>query len=109
MVEIPHEAFSARRPVRAVPRVDHITHFGGISPLGWQTKPCKRAVKLEGTEYVDLAFRSLTFVPPDCVSWILQREADRPLNIFETLTGLILQLIGREFPFEEALDWLQFA
>ena len=33
VVEIPDEAFAARRSVCAVPRVDHMTHLGGISLL----------------------------------------------------------------------------
>ena len=43
VVDIPDEAFAARKSVCAVPRVDHVTRLGGISPLDWQTKPCKRA------------------------------------------------------------------
>ena len=68
VVEIPNKAFAARHSVRAVPQVDHVTYLGGISLLNWQKKPCKRAVKSAGTEYVDLAFRGLTFAPPDCAS-----------------------------------------
>ena len=63
VVEIPDEAFAAQHTVCAVPRVDHVTHLGGISPLDWQTKPCKREVKSAGTEYVDLAFRGLKLAP----------------------------------------------
>ena len=55
VVEILGEAFAARRTVYAMPQVDQLTHLGGIYPLDWQTKPCERAVKLAGTEYVDLA------------------------------------------------------
>ena len=55
VVDIPDEAFVAQRSVCAVPRVDHVTHLGGISTLDWQKKPCKRAAKWAGTEYVDLA------------------------------------------------------
>ena len=105
-MEIPHEAFEAWRSVCTIPRVDHITHLGGISPLDWQTKPCKRAVNLAGTEYVDLACRGLTFVPLDCASWLLWREADGPINVFEASTGLFTLLTGQEPPFEEALNWL---
>ena len=68
VVEIPDKAFVSRRTVLAVPRVDHVTHLGGVSLLDWQKKPCKRAVKSAGTEYVDLACRGLTFAPPDCAS-----------------------------------------
>ena len=55
VVEIPDKAFAVRRTVCAVPQVNHATHPGGISPLDWQTNPCKRSVNWEGMEYVDLA------------------------------------------------------
>ena len=58
---------------------------------------------------MDLACRGLTFVPPDCVSWLLQRDLDRPLNIFEVSKGLFPLLTGQWPPFKEAIDWLQFA
>ena len=109
VVEIPDEAFSARLSVRSVPQVDYVTHLGGISPLNWKTNPCKRAVKSAGTEYVDLDLWGLTFIPPDCASWLLRREAGGPLNVFEASTGLSPLLTGRETPFEEALNWLKFA
>ena len=48
------------------------------------------------------------FVPPDCASWIIHREADRPLNVFEESTGLFPLLTVQETPFEEALYWLKF-
>ena len=54
VVDIPHEAFAERRSVHAVPRVDHATHLGGISPTDFQTKPCKKAVKTIGTDYTEL-------------------------------------------------------
>ena len=73
VVEIPHNFFAAWRYVRSVPRVYHITHLGGISPLDCQTKPCKRAMMSAGTEYVNLAFRGLTLNPLGCASWILRR------------------------------------
>ena len=58
-----------------------------------------------GTEYVDLDCQGLTFVPPYCAYWILQREADRPLNFFEVSPGLFPLITGWETPFEEDLDW----
>ena len=103
VVEIPHNLFAARRSVRTVPRVDHITHLWGISPLDWQMKPCERSAKSAGIEYVDLACRGLMFVPPDCTSWILWREVDRPLSVFEASTGLFPLLTGREPPFSHKL------
>ena len=48
------------------------------------------------------------FVPPDCTYWLLWREADGPLNVFEASTGLFPVLTGRELTFEEAIDWFQF-
>ena len=36
VVEIHVKAFAARRSVRAVPRVDHVTCLGGIFPLNWR-------------------------------------------------------------------------
>ena len=50
VVEIPVEDFAAQRSVCAVPRVNHITRLGGISPLDWPTRPCKRAINSTGTE-----------------------------------------------------------
>ena len=43
---------------------------------------------------MDLPFRELTFTPPDCASWILRREADRPLNVSEAMMGLSPLLTG---------------
>ena len=39
VVDIPHKYFAARRSIHAVLHVDHVTHFGGISPPDWQTIP----------------------------------------------------------------------
>ena len=104
-MDIPTDFFAAWRSVCAMPRADHITHLGGISPLNWQTKPCERAV---WTEPVNLACWNMAFFTADCTAWILGREADGPVNIFEASTGLFPMLTGRETPFEAALDWLQF-
>ena len=51
-------------------------------------------MKTTGTEYSEFDFRGLTSVPPDFASWMLQREADGPLNIFEALKGLFSLLTG---------------
>ena len=51
----------------------------------------------------------MTFVPLDCATWILGREADGPLNIFDASRGVFPMITDREPPFKEALDWLQFA
>ena len=55
-----------------------------------------------------MAFRGLTFVPPDCAAWLLERGADGPLNVFEASKGFFSTLTGQEPPFKEALYWLQF-
>ena len=70
VVETPHKAetFAARRSIRAVLRVDHVTHLGWMSPPNWQTKPCKRAGKMAGTDYCDLSCQGLNLAPPDCAA-----------------------------------------
>ena len=109
VVDIPHEAFSAQRSVLSIPPVDHVTHLGGVSPPYWQKNPCKRVGKTAGTYYFDLDLRGLTFVTPDFAAWLLEWEVDGPLNVLEALKGLLPLITGREPPFEEALDFLQFA
>ena len=42
VVEISHETFAVRHSVRAVPRVDHVTHLWGTPPTDWHTRPYKR-------------------------------------------------------------------
>ena len=108
-MEISPGFFAERRSVRAVPRVDHIAHLVGISPLDWYTKPCERAAKAAGTDHINLACRGLAFVPSDCATWLLGREADGPVNVFEASAGLFPMLTGQDPPFEAALDWLQSA
>ena len=71
VMEIPPDFFAARLSVSAVSRSDHIAHLGGISLLGWQTKPCKRTVV---ADHLNLACRGVVFLPSDCASWILRRE-----------------------------------
>ena len=58
---------------------------------------------------MNLACRGLAFLPTDCAAWLLGREADGPVNVFEASAGLFPLLNGRELPFEAALDFLQFA
>ena len=94
MVDIPHDSFAARRSICAVQQVDHINHLEGISLNNWQKMPCERAGKTDGVEYIDLAYRGLNFAPPDCASWLLDREEDRPINIFATSKGLFPMLTG---------------
>ena len=68
VVDIPHEAFSVRCSIFAVPLVEHVMHFWGISPPDLLTRPCEMAVTTACADYHDLAFRGLTFVPPDCMA-----------------------------------------
>ena len=49
------------------------------------------------------------FLHPDCESWLLKMEEDRPLNVFSTYKGLLPMMTGRDLPFKEALNWMQFA
>ena len=49
------------------------------------------------------------FVPSDCAAWLLGREADGPVKVFEVSAGLFPLLNGRKPPFGAALDFLQFA
>ena len=65
VVEIPNEAFAARRSVFSEPQMDNITHLGGIDLPDWQTNPCEREVKTAGAEYVNLACRGLNSLSPD--------------------------------------------
>ena len=69
-------------------------------------KSYERGGKTAGADYFDLAFRGLTFVYPYCAAWILDRETDIPLNVFEASKGLFPMLTGQDPPFEEAIDWL---
>ena len=39
VVELPIEVLAVRRYVCAVPRADHISHLGGVSPLDGQAMP----------------------------------------------------------------------
>ena len=86
--------FAAWRAVSTVPRIDHVAHLGGISPRDWQTKPCERASKTAGEESLNLACRGLAFLPVDCAAWLLGREADGPVNVFEASAGLFPLLNG---------------
>ena len=86
--------FVARRAVRAVPRIDHVAHLGGISPCDWQTKPCERATKAAGEKSLNLAFRGLAFLPVESAAWLLGREAEGPVNVYEESAGLFPLLNG---------------
>ena len=83
-----------RRSVCAITLVEHITHLGEISPPDWQTIPYKRVGKTAGSKYFNLAFRGLTFAPPDCTSWLLEMEEDGSLNIFSSYKSLLPMLTG---------------
>ena len=71
VMKISPDFFAARRFVHAVPRKKHIAHLGGISPLNWQTKPCRWAIV---QDHINLALREMAFFPSDCVAWLLGRE-----------------------------------
>ena len=94
VTEILPNFFAARRSVRAVSRIYHISHLGGISPCDWQTKPCKWSARAAGTEHFSLACRGLEFLPADCAAWLLRNTADRPVNVFEASAGLFSLLTG---------------
>ena len=85
MTELLPDFFAAWRAVRTVPRINHVAHLGGISPREWQTKPCERVAKAAGEESL----------PVEGAAWLLGREADRPVNVFEALTGLFPLLNGQ--------------
>ena len=55
-----------------------------------------------------MACRGLAFLPVDCAAWLLGREAEKPVNVFEASAGLFPLLNGQEPPFEAALGFLQF-
>ena len=50
--------------------------------------------KAAGTDQINLACRGLAFVLLDCADWIIGREADGPVNVFEALAGLFPMLTG---------------
>ena len=87
LVEISHKAFLERLFVHAVPLVAHITHLGRISPPDWNMRSCKSASETAGADYLNLGCRRLTFVPPDCVAWLLEMEEDRLLNFLSASKG----------------------
>ena len=57
---------------------------------------------------MNLACRGLAFLPVEGAAWLLGREADGPVNVFEASAGLFPLLNGRAPPCEAALDFLQF-
>ena len=94
-----------RRSVHAVSRADHVSHLEGVTPSVWQATPCARVVKAaEGVN--DLAYRrGITFITPYGAARLL----DTSHNIAEVRQVLFPLLAGWAPPFEEALDWIQFA
>ena len=69
--------------------------------------PYEREGKLlEGGRY--LACHGLTLVPPYCAARIIGAE-EQDLNIMTVSQELFPLLTGQAPPFEEALNWLQFA
>ena len=90
--------------MRAVLRVDHVSHLGGVIPSVWQATPCERAGKAtEGGR--DLAFQGLTSVALDGATLLIKAE----YNIAQA-SHLLFPLLYSWAPhFEETLDWIQFA
>ena len=104
VVELPVDVFGVRRSVRAVPRADQISHMEGFSPSVCQSTPCKRVGKAaEGGS--DLDCQGITFVAPDGATRLLETSR----NIEEVSQFLFPILVGRAPPFEDMLDWPQFA
>ena len=56
-----------------------------------------------------MACWGLEFLPVEGAAWLLGRENDWPVNVFEASEGLSPLMNGPEPPFEAALDFLQFA
>ena len=65
VVEIVHKSLVARRSIHAMPRVDHVSHLGGISPPHWQTILFERVGKIAGAEHYNVDCRGLTLAPPE--------------------------------------------
>ena len=59
-------------------------------------KSYERGGKTAGADYFDLAFRGLTFVLLDCMAWLLEREEDGQLNVFDAPKGFSTILTGQE-------------
>ena len=94
VTELFPDFFAARHAVRAVPRIDHVAHLGGISPRDWQTKPCESAAKAASIDHINLACQGLAFFPTDCAAWVLGRCMDGPVNVFEASSSLFPLLNG---------------
>ena len=80
-----------------------MVHVEGILPSEWQTTPCKRMGRKK--DGCNLACQGITFLPPDTAARLL----GSPRNIAEASQTIPPLLSGRAPPYEEALEWLQFA
>ena len=103
ITEILVASFGALRAVNVISRDNHRVHLEGFPPSGLQTMPCKRASSKE--ERQSLSCQGLIFLPPDAAS---------PLFFLDGSAGAFSKelsplLADQEPPYEEALNWLQFA
>ena len=57
----------------------------------------------------NLACRGLAFFSTGCAVWILGRAEEQDITIAAASQGLLPLMTDQALPFEEALDWLQFA
>ena len=78
-------------------REEHVVHVEVIPPLDWQMTPCERAGRKEGIR--NLAFRGLTFLPPD----VAVRLLGDPWSIADAYQLLSPLLAGRAPPYKEAM------
>ena len=104
VAEIPWVDFAVRSSIYAVPRADHKVHVEGVTPSLCKSMPCERVRKLQ-EDRQNLACRGLTFVSPVGASHLLGRGT----NIAEASCFLFPLLSSWNSPYDEALNWLQFA
>ena len=104
MAELPADAFLVWRSMCAILRADHISPLGVVIPSVWQSTPYKKAGKAT-EDGRDLACQGIAFVVPDGAALLLETDS----NIAQAI-HLLFPLLGSwEPPFEETLDWIQFA
>ena len=63
---------------------------------------------MDGAGHFHLDLQGLHFAPSDCAAWLLEMEEDGPLSVLSA-SKVFYWLTGQEPPFEDALDWFQFA
>ena len=72
-------------------------------PSEWQMRPCVRAS--DKAEVQDLACQGLTFLLLDAAARLFGAST----NIVEELRLLSLLLTGKDPPYKDDINWLQFA